>query len=198
MRRFGLFLIAIVVASLALASTEIAPAASGLGLRSSTALAATDPIGCPDGPPGPVSPTASYPCPVAGGSVVNGVYVPPAVKAVDPLQGSGGPVCIAVPIFLGSNKGSCKEHQYEIANNPATGGAIVAYLILILKLVNELVGMVIILVLIIAGIQYITSVGDPTRIKSAKKRITQAITALVLYMLSIAILTFLIPGGLIG
>jgi hypothetical protein len=116
----------------------------------------------------------------------------------DPLAGSGGPVCVAMPILaVGNNHGSCKGDAYEISNNPATGGAIVAYVVLILKLLNELVGMVIIFVLIIAGIQYITSVGDASRIKNAKKRITQAITALVLYMLSIAILTFLIPGGII-
>lgn len=84
-----------------------------------------------------------------------------------------------------------------IDNSPANGGAIVVYLRLILQLMSSAVGIVIVLMLIIAGIQYITSAGDPSNTKAAKTRITNAITALVLFMFMVAILQFLVPGGIL-
>jgi hypothetical protein len=79
----------------------------------------------------------------------------------------------------------------------AQGGVIIAYIKQILVLLGSLVGAVIVLMLIIAGIQYITSTGDPGQVKAAKNRIISAITALVLFMLMYAILNFLIPGGIL-
>jgi hypothetical protein len=111
-------------------------------------------------------------------------------------NGSGGPVCLAVPVLsTGATKGGCQPGEVEISNDAAQGGAIISYLKLLLVLINGLVGGIIILVIVIAGIQYITSAGDPTRIKSAKNRLTQAFTGLFLYLMMNAILNFLIPGG---
>ncbi len=121
---------------------------------------------------------------------------PPSV-----LSNDGNPpdhVCVAVPVFADPSKQkSCPAGEQEISNDANGGGAIVFYLKEILKLINGLIGGIIVLVLVIAGIQYITSAGDPTRVKEAKKRITNAVTALVLYMLMFAILNFLIPGGIL-
>src|SRR4051812_24597652 len=83
---------------------------------------------------------------------------PNVALAADPFKGSGGPVCVAVPIFS-SGLTPCKDGGYEIPNDEASGGAIIFYLKLVLKLINSIVGGVIILVLVIAGIQYITSLG---------------------------------------
>ena len=69
------------------------------------------------------------------------------------------------------------------------------YLKEILRLVNQLVGAVIILAIIIAGVQYMISGGDPANVKKAKGRLMNAFTALILYLLMVAILNFLIPGG---
>ncbi|GAC1369612.1 MAG: hypothetical protein NVSMB39_1630 [Candidatus Saccharimonadales bacterium] len=125
-----------------------------------------------------------------------------ALAAPNPvLSGNGSPapfVCVAVPIFSGAPSSSdCPAGEERIDNSPGSGGAIVFYLKEILKLVNGLIGGIIVLVLVIAGFQYIASAGDPTRIKDAKKRITNAITALILYMLMFAILNFLVPGGIL-
>jgi hypothetical protein len=97
-------------------------------------------------------------------------------------------VKIALPI-LGGEK--C------IKNDKNTGGAILAYLALILSVLSKLVGAVIVLMLVVAGIQYITSMGDPGAIKDAKNKIVNAITALVLFLMMYAILNFLIPGGIL-
>lgn len=116
------------------------------------------------------------------------------------LEGAGGHVCVAIPILTGQQNKLTKTAacpQGEVPNTSANGGAIIFYLTQILILLNGLVGAVIVLVLVIAGIQFITSAGDPSRYKAAKTRVQQAITALVLYMFMFAILNFLVPGGIL-
>lgn len=133
------------------------------------------------------------------GSLAGGTAA--AATNSDPLSNNSDKLCVAVPIFApnkgATNQGECPAGQEQISNDPAGGGAIVYYLKEILRLVNELVGAIIILVIIIAGIQYMISAGDPTKVKAAKGRLTNAFTALILYMLMFAILNFLIPGGVL-
>lgn len=120
----------------------------------------------------------------------------------DPLAANSDKLCVAVPIFAPdkkkTNQGECPAGQQQISNDPAGGGAIVYYLKEILRLVNTLVGAIIILVIIIAGIQYMISGGDPANVKKAKGRLSNAFIALILYMLMFAILNFLIPGGVLS
>ena len=106
-------------------------------------------------------------------------------------SGTCGPdqIQLSVPLLAG---GDC------IDNNPASGGAIVVYLKLIIRFLSGAVGLVIMLMLVIAGVQYITSLGDPAMIKKAKERIINAITALMLFVLAYAIINYLIPGGILG
>jgi hypothetical protein len=105
-------------------------------------------------------------------------------------------VCVALPI-IGGQQGKCPAGQQEISNDAAKGGAIVIYAKFILNLMSTLIVIVIIMMLIVAGIQYITSVGDPTAIKAAKNRIVNAITALVMFVMAYAVLNFIIPGGIL-
>jgi Type IV secretion system pilin len=124
----------------------------------------------------------------------------PAAAAPTPPAALGGPskpVCIAIPFFRDQVKvptNVCKS-GYAIPNDEASGGAIVAYTKLALRLLNILIGGLIILFLVLGGIQYIVSAGDPAKVKNAKGRINGAITALILYLLMYAILNFLVPGG---
>ncbi|MDF2461227.1 MAG: hypothetical protein K0S68_630 [Candidatus Saccharibacteria bacterium] len=97
-------------------------------------------------------------------------------------------VSIALPI---SGTSKC------VNNSSANGGAIVNYLKTILKLLGGAIGLFIILMLIIAGIGYITSFGDPTQIKNSKGRVVNALTALLLYLMMFALLQFLVPGGIL-
>lgn len=124
--------------------------------------------------------------------------VPADKDAFDPIAGSSKHVCIAFPIFSGKDANVTKDCPYgEVPNNPDTGGAIIWYLVKILKLLNLMIGGIIMLVLIIAGIQYIVSTGEPANVKNAKNRIVQAMTALLLYLMMFAILNFLVPGGIL-
>ncbi|HEY6736828.1 MAG TPA: pilin [Candidatus Saccharimonadia bacterium] len=100
--------------------------------------------------------------------------------------------CVSIALPLLANGSRC------IDNNPADGGAIVTYAKDAAKLLSLAIGGVIVFMVIVAGVQYIASLGNPTRIAAAKQRITNAITALVLFAMAFAIINFLIPGGLVG
>ena len=78
------------------------------------------------------------------------------------------------------------------------GGAIYGFLRGIIKFASGLVGLVVIMMMIIGGIRYITSAGDSKMVASAKNQIVNAVTGLVLFGLMLAILNFLLPGGIIG
>jgi hypothetical protein len=78
------------------------------------------------------------------------------------------------------------------------GGPIFAYLGMVIKFLSGAVGLVIVLMIVVGGVQYITSAGDPASVKAAKTRITNAITGLILFVLMFALLNFLIPGGIIN
>lgn len=101
------------------------------------------------------------------------------------------PGCVKIAIPLVDNGGNC------VSNTKASGGAIVNYLRGWLLLLSGLVGTVVMVVIVVAGIQYITSAGDPGLVKAAKQRIFNAILALVLYLMMYAILQFLVPGGIL-
>ena len=113
---------------------------------------------------------------------------PTPTPATDFLSG-GSCVKIAVPLVNGG--GNC------VSNSASSGGAIVNYLRGWLLLLSGVVGTVIMVVLVVAGVQYITSAGDPGLVKAAKQRIFNAILALVLYLMMYAILQFLVPGGIL-
>lgn len=58
-----------------------------------------------------------------------------------------------------------------------------------------LVGVVVVLSIVVAGIQYITANGNPQQTVSAKNRIFNTILALVVYIFGFALLQWLIPGA---
>lgn len=127
--------------------------------------------------------------PVGGSAVALATTTPaPASTAAAPSC-PAGEVALSVPIF--ASDGNCLAAG-------SSGNVITAYVILFLKLIGGLIGGIIILMLLIAGIQYITSAGNASLVKAAKDRIINAITALVLFAFMYAILNFLIPGGIFG
>jgi hypothetical protein len=171
MKRVGLISVALLTVAMLSAALSVSVSVAGTKVEVNTALAFVE-------PPGEGASTGS---PAAG---------------ADPLNDNNKFVCVIVPVLNSQGKGRCPTGQYEVANDQ-NGGAIIVYLKLFLQLFSFLIGAIILLVLIIAGIQYITSVGDASRVKAAKGRIVNAITALVLYLMMFAILNFLLPGGIL-
>ena len=100
--------------------------------------------------------------------------------------------CVQLSIKINDND------KGEVCPDPNGGGVIVAYLKLILKFLSGGVGIVVLLMMTIAGVQYITAAGQPEQVKAAKNRIQNAITALVLFLIAFAFLNFIIPGGIFG
>jgi hypothetical protein len=57
------------------------------------------------------------------------------------------------------------------------------------------IGVGVVISIVVGGIQYSSSAGDPGKASAAKNRIRNAIIALVTFMLLYGMLNFLIPGG---
>jgi hypothetical protein len=74
---------------------------------------------------------------------------------------------------------------------------IYSYLAGIIKFLSAGVGLVIVLMIIISGIQYITARDNPQSTEAAKNRLWNALIALFLFIFMFAILNFLVPGGIL-
>lgn len=66
----------------------------------------------------------------------------------------------------------------------------------IFRFLSAGVGLVVIGSIIVAGIQYSTSRGDPGATEASIKRITNSVIALLIYIFMFAIANFLVPGGM--
>lgn len=67
----------------------------------------------------------------------------------------------------------------------------------LIKFLTALVGVAVVISIIIGGVQYSMSEGDPGKAAAAKNRIRNSIIALVTFILLSGMLNFLIPGGLL-
>ena len=74
------------------------------------------------------------------------------------------------------------------ASNPIYG-----YLRGIIIFLGGAIGLAVIITIIVAGIQYSSSAGNPANITKAKERLTNAVIGLVLYLFLAAILRYLVP-----
>ncbi len=68
------------------------------------------------------------------------------------------------------------------------------YLNSFIKLISGLAGLAVIMGVIIGGIQYSSSGGDPQKVAAAKLRIRNSIIALIVFFFLYALLRFLAPG----
>lgn len=129
--------------------------------------------------------------------IVVPVFLPSSVSAQRTVK-SGGGTCpdgyikLSVPLQDGSDCVLESDENTELKDN-----SIIVYTRNIVRFLSAGVGIVIVLMIIVGGIQYITSQGNPQATASAKNRITNAIIALFLFIFMTAILNFLIPGGLL-
>jgi len=73
---------------------------------------------------------------------------------------------------------------------------IVAYVVSFTRVLSGLVGIVIVIMITVGGIQYAAAGPDPGAVVAARKRIINAVIALVLYIFMFSFLQWLIPGGI--
>ncbi len=91
----------------------------------------------------------------------------------------------------------------QVALSVRIGGSncvngIYAYLQRVVTLIEGLIGVAIVIAIIVSGLQYITSAGSPDAVRSAKKRLFNAVISLVLYLMAVAIIKALGLGGVLG
>lgn len=105
----------------------------------------------------------------------------------------------AVPL-LSSAVVSAGSEQVEVCADPgeceAVNGFIGEYINPAIKVLTALVGIVAVLSIIVAGIQYAGSADDPGVVTKAKQRIFKVVVGLVAYVFLVAFLNYLIPGGI--
>ncbi|CAN5658311.1 hypothetical protein BH23PAT2_BH23PAT2_06050 [soil metagenome] len=73
--------------------------------------------------------------------------------------------------------------------------SIIAYIRLFTDVLSVLVGIVVVMMIVIGGIQYSSAGNNPQAVAGAKKRISQALFALVAYIFMFAFLQWIVPGG---
>ncbi len=72
---------------------------------------------------------------------------------------------------------------------------IIGYIRIITDGLTVIVGIVVVMMLIVGGIQYSSAGSNPQAVTAAKKRISQALFALVIYIFLFAFLQWIVPGG---
>lgn len=88
-------------------------------------------------------------------------------------------------------EGNCEEEELNAENC-----SIVSYIVTAVRILSALVGIIVVLMITVGGIQYSSSRDNPQIAQAAKKRISNAILALVAYLFMFGLLDYLIPGGL--
>jgi hypothetical protein len=78
-------------------------------------------------------------------------------------------------------------------NCPSAGNPIYDLIAEIVQYAGGVLGLIVVLMIVIAGLQYVLSDGSPDTAKAAKDRIRNAITGLVLFILMYGILELLLP-----
>ncbi|MEK7153078.1 MAG: hypothetical protein AAB834_03965 [Patescibacteria group bacterium] len=76
-------------------------------------------------------------------------------------------------------------------------GLIKNYVNPLIKLLSALVGIFVVISIVVGGIMYGSAGGDPGKVTAAKKRIYNAILALLAYLFMFAFLQWLLPGGIV-
>lgn len=74
--------------------------------------------------------------------------------------------------------------------------SIIGYIVNFTRILSGLVGIVIVIMITIGGIQYAAAGSDPGAVVAARKRIINALIALVLYIFMFSFLQWLVPGGI--
>lgn len=187
-KKISLFLVAVVTTSIT------------IGISLQVVYAAPPTYGCPGGPIGPGAPSS---CPYTSEQAAAYCADPSTIPAGQSLycsNGGGGVVetmrstTASTSSSPGVYSGDCKVGQTENLDKSNCG--IVGIIIDVTNILSAVVGIVVVLMVVVGGIQYSASRDNPQATAAAKARIRNAIMALVAYLFVYAFLQYLIPGGI--
>lgn len=88
--------------------------------------------------------------------------------------------------------GKCESPDLDRSNC-----GIIAYLLTFINVLSALVGLVVVIMIAIAGIQYSAARDNPQASVNAKNKIRDALLALVGYLFIYAFLQYIVPGGVL-
>lgn len=121
---------------------------------------------------------------------IGATFTPPPV--VNTGGGGGGSSCSA-----SSTTGTCDPNADCTAGTDPSNCGITRYLKIFINVLSGMVGVVVVGVLVLGGIQYATSAGDPNAAAAARKRVNNGLLALVAFGLMYGFLQWLVPGGVL-
>ena len=102
--------------------------------------------------------------------------------------------CVEVAVPLEGDDKCIGDTKSEDPNeNP-----IIVYTKTAIKLASGVVGLLAALMLVVAGLSYITAQGNSDQIRQAKSRLTNTVVGLVLFIMMYGILELVLPGSIFG
>jgi len=101
--------------------------------------------------------------------------------------------------FANIKKGSQTAADFKKCNeaNSKDPDCVTKYISTAILFLSGGVGIVVVIMIIIGGIQYTSSSGDPQKVGAAKQKIFNAVLALVAWVLLAGFLNYLVPGGIL-
>lgn len=96
------------------------------------------------------------------------------------------------PSSFANLKGDCKADKID-----KTNCGIIGYLVTLINVLSAVVGIVIVIMITVGGIQYSTARDNPQAVAAAKGRITNAVMALFFFLFTYAFLQYIVPGGVL-
>lgn len=91
--------------------------------------------------------------------------------------------------------GTCPQAECDQADLTSDNCTMIGYLASGIDLMSAIAGMAILASIMIAAYQYMTARDNSGQVETAKKRIFNAIIALVFFIFAYSILNYLVPGG---
>jgi len=110
-------------------------------------------------------------------------------------QCGSGNQAIQTSINFGCKGQSCTTNHPDVKYCNTAHSAVTDVVFAIIRFLSYGVGLVVVGSIVVAGIQYTTSQGDPQATAAAEKRIKATMAALLIYIFSYAILNYVIPAG---
>jgi hypothetical protein len=122
------------------------------------------------------------------------VFIAPSyVQALGTTQVNSSPTGL-VNFAAACTPTTCTDPAISCTSNNCN--LIDEYVVPTINLLSAAFGLIAVISLILGGINYTTSEGDPQKVSRAKLRIRNTIFAVVSFLFLYAFLNFLIPGGI--
>ena len=96
------------------------------------------------------------------------------------------------------DKVTCEPGNTNPDCKPATQADLLKLIQNIIKFLAAGVGVVVTTMFAYSGFRYLTAGSNPSQVADAKSHMTNALLALFLYIFGMALLNFIVPGGITG